>query len=277
MKQTKIFVLLLAMIAAGTTGFVSCQKQQKEVASPVKNNSVAKQDKDEKDDEKLQSKESELKYYERILCLGLLDVSINPTFKNIALNLTQQHHLQDTAVNDYYATFTQLNNACQNAGFNMVNAMKNSVLAHGGTAQDASNLQDIILGFKIRGIDLEPGLRLSYRDGLVPNLDNVHRVTCMQLYNNTDSIPAWSLNPSGVYQEQALSRTTIYQSPSWVVNILRKDRGRSKYLYSVEKIIPCLYRCCRMLAIGCCSDVPGKDCRCLASSSDPCLHYISAL
>lgn len=57
----------------------------------------------------------------------------------------------------------------------------------------------------------------------------------MQLYNNIDSIPTWSLNPNGVYQEQALSRNTIYQSPSWVVNILRKDRETSVYLYTILK------------------------------------------
>ncbi|MCS7077971.1 MAG: hypothetical protein NZ455_14765 [Bacteroidia bacterium] len=33
MKNIKIYVLLLAMIATGTIGFVSCQKQQKEVAT----------------------------------------------------------------------------------------------------------------------------------------------------------------------------------------------------------------------------------------------------
>ncbi|MCS7029808.1 MAG: hypothetical protein NZ519_13700 [Bacteroidia bacterium] len=121
-------------------------------------------------------------------------------------------------------------------------------------------------------INSESGLRLSYRDGLVPNLDNVHRVTCMQLYNNIDSIPTWSLNPNGVYQEQALSRNTIYQSPSWVVNILRKDRGTSVYLYTILKpggCNPFIHRCCRrcILGDGCYRSGTGlyNNCCCLLS------------
>jgi hypothetical protein len=248
MKKTKIIVLLLAMLATGTIGFVSCQKQLKEEVSSANTTSTAKEDKDEKDDEKLQSRENELKYYERILCLGLLNVSINPTFKNIALQLTQENRIQKNT--DYYATFAELNTACQNAGFNMVQAMKNSVVANGGTTQDANNLQDIVLGFKIKGIDLEPGLRLSYRDSLVPNLNNIHRVTCRQLYK-PDSIPTWTLNADGTYQESLLDKNTLDLSPTWTVNILKKDKTKkSKYLYTVPNDILrpnwwCIYYCCR--------------------------------
>jgi len=263
------------MLATDTIGFVSCQKQ----ISSANTTSTAKENKDEKDDEKLRSRKDELKYYERILCLGLLNVSINPTFKNIALQLTAQHHLQDTAVNDYYTTFSQLNTACQNAGFNMIQAMKNSVIANGGTTTDANNLQDIVLGFKVKGIDLEPGLRLSYRDGLVPNLDNVHRVTCRQLYKQ-DAIPAWTLNPAtGIYQESIVSKTLLDQSPTWTVNILRVNNNRSIYLYTAYPgIISSDDRRCRTdRPTGAFCDVMFTEKRCRCGSGLPFPSLVNSL
>lgn len=112
--------------------------------------------------------------------MGTINLSTNSTFREIVHTLTYSA-FNSNDENDYYTSFKSINRRYNLANHELITEMKTSLLANGGTENDAATLEDIFLGIDIDSILLETGLRLSYKDGLYPT-NGIHAIAVKLLF-----------------------------------------------------------------------------------------------
>ncbi len=208
------------------------------------------------------SNKPQLQNIQRVIALGLLDVSVNSEFAGIINQLANA----TAATGDDWRTSLE---AIKNSYPNLATAMQASLLAHGGTGADVDLLNASLYGFTIEGVKFTTGVRLSYKDG-TSTVSPVHVIATSQLYPQT-AIPAWTYNGTN-YEASNAAIHTLVTKQTWTVNLLLADGAESKALYTSQgepaEVVG--GSCCKSRLTGSCwSGGDARRCRCAGYTDYP--------
>lgn len=233
-KSARFALAFALLFAVGTFGFYACSnKTQNEVAPKEESISIRNKNGSAMSNSDVYQQQTHINNCQRVLGLGILDLSVNNNFSQIVHNLTEARYNGSTE-EDYYVTFAEINQAYANIGRNLLSEMTTSLTNHGGTTNDVTVLSNNLFSITLNtGTVIETGLRLSYKDG-IGITNNTHLVTTEQLYG-VDNIPTWELQ-NGTFSYSTKSVEYVNASHTWNIELSISDATPNHPLYKMRMV-----------------------------------------
>ncbi|MCS7075900.1 MAG: hypothetical protein NZ455_04300 [Bacteroidia bacterium] len=215
MKNIKIYVLLLAMIAAGTIGFVSCQKQQKEVAIPTQNSSVAKQDVIAV----FENHEQEIKENLHLIAVGMTTLIQEPKIKSII----KKEALLKAVDNIHAVMFLTLEEECQKEKIDITKKMEEGLLSIGTPVNKAKKIKQILTHFKAGNQDLYPRIYIPWYDSTRFNPTfwdkNTPKTIMISQRHDLNAMPTWVINSDRTISYTTKDKNYANNNPVWFIEV----------------------------------------------------------